>query len=46
MRYDGARLTGLSDAKTVGRRPAFDGPFFTISMLLLLAGVVMVLSAS
>ena len=46
MRYDGARLTGLSDAKTVGRRPAFDGPFFTISMLLLAAGVVMVLSAS
>ena len=46
MRYDGARLTGLSDAKTVGRRPAFDGPFFLLTMLLLCVGVTMVLSAS
>ena len=46
MRYDSARLAGPSDAKSVERRPAFDGPFFTISMLLLAAGVVMVLSAS
>lgn len=46
MRYDGARLTGLSDAGTVKRRPVFDGPFFTVAMLLLAAGVIMVLSAS
>ena len=46
MRYDGARLAGLSSAGTVNRRPAFDGPFFTVSMLLLTVGVIMVLSAS
>ena len=46
MRYDGARLTGLSDAGTVKRRSVFDGPYFTVAMLLLAAGVIMVLSAS
>ncbi len=45
MRYDGARLTGFSDG-SVKRQPTFDGPFFVLSMLLLAAGVIMVLSAS
>ena len=39
MRYDSARLAGLPDAPGSARRPAFDGPFFVLSMLLLLAGV-------
>ena len=46
MRYDGARLAGLPNAPAAVRRPRFDGPFFVLSMLLLLIGVVMVLSAS
>ena len=46
MRYDGARLAGLPNAPATVRRPRFDGPFFVLSMLLLLIGVVMVLSAS
>ena len=46
MRYDGARLTGFSSIGSVNRRPAFDGPFFTVSMLLLVLGVIMVLSSS
>ncbi len=46
MRYDGARLAGLPDAPAGAKRPRFDGPFFVLSMLLLTAGVVMVLSAS
>ena len=46
MRYDGARLAGLPDAPAGERRARFDGPFFVLSMLLLTAGVVMVLSAS
>ena len=46
MRYDGARLAGLPDASAGVSRPRFDGPFFVLSMLLLTAGVVMVLSAS
>ena len=46
MRYDGARLAGLPVAPAAERRPRFDGPFFVLSMLLLTAGVVMVLSAS
>ena len=46
MRYDSARLTGLQDFPDTTRRPHFDGPFFTITVLLLIAGVVMVLSAS
>ena len=46
MRYDGARLAGLPDVKAGERRARFDGPFFVLSMLLLTAGVVMVLSAS
>jgi len=46
MRYDSARLTGLQDVPETTRRPHFDGPFFTLTLLLLVAGVVMVLSAS
>ena len=46
MRYDSARLTGLQDVPETTRRPHFDGPFFTLTLLLLIAGVVMVLSAS
>ena len=46
MRYDSARLAGFPDASGAVRRPHFDGPFFTLMMLLLTAGVVMVLSAS
>ena len=46
MRYDSARLTGLQDTPETTRRPHFDGPFFTLTLLLLVAGVVMVLSAS
>ena len=46
MRYDSARLTGFSNAPEEKRRPRFDGPFFTLTMLLLGTGVVMVLSAS
>lgn len=46
MRYDSARLTGLQDTPGTARRPHFDGPFFTLTLLLLVAGVVMVLSAS
>ena len=45
MRYDSARLAGFSDA-SVKQRPAFDGPFFLLTMLLLCVGVTMVLSAS
>ena len=45
MRYESARLAGLP-ADSARRRPAFDGPFFLLSMLLLAAGVIMVLSAS
>ena len=45
MRYDSARLAGLSDVSG-RRRPAFDGPFFLLTLLLLCAGVIMVLSAS
>ena len=46
MRYDVARLAGPSDAPARRGRASFDGPFFVLSMLLLAAGVVMVLSAS
>ena len=45
MRYDSARLAGLSNVSE-RRRPAFDGPFFLLTLLLLCAGVIMVLSAS
>ncbi len=46
MRYDGTRLAGLSGAETEKGRSSFDGPFFMLSMLLLAAGVIMVLSSS
>ena len=45
MRYDSARLAGLSNVSE-RRRPAFDGPFFLLTLLLLCTGVIMVLSAS
>ena len=45
MRYDSARLAGLP-AVPGRQRPAFDGPFFLLTLLLLCAGVIMVLSAS
>ena len=45
MRYDSARLAGLSNVSE-RRRPGFDGPFFLLTLLLLCAGVIMVLSAS
>ena len=45
MRYDSARLAGLSNVSEP-RRPAFDGPFFLLTLLLLCTGVIMVLSAS
>lgn len=46
MRYDSARLSGFSDVSTVTRRRVFDGPFFVLSMLLLVVGVIMVFSSS
>ena len=46
MRYDGPRLAGLSGSETQKGRSSFDGPFFTLSLLLLAAGVIMVLSSS
>lgn len=46
MRYDSARLAGFSDVSTVTRRRVFDGPFFVLSMLLLVVGVIMVFSSS
>ncbi|MBO5496354.1 MAG: FtsW/RodA/SpoVE family cell cycle protein, partial [Oscillospiraceae bacterium] len=45
MRYDSARLAGPSNVSGL-HRPAFDGPFFLLTLLLLCAGVMMVLSAS
>ena len=46
MRYDSARLADFSDASAVKRHSVFDGPFFTVSMLLLAVGVIMVFSSS
>ena len=46
MRYDSARLADFSDHAENGRRPVFDGPFFILSMLLLVMGIIMVLSSS
>ena len=45
MRYDSARLSGFFAEATEKRRP-FDAGFFTIVMILLGIGVVMVLSSS
>ena len=45
MRYDSARLSDFSfDGKV--RRGSFDAPFFTLALLLLAIGVLMVLSSS
>ena len=45
MRYDSARLSDFSfDGKV--RRKSFDAPFFTLTLLLLAIGVLMVLSSS
>ena len=46
MRYDSVRLADFSDISVEKRRPLFDGPFFTVSMLLLVLGVIMVFSSS
>lgn len=46
MRYDSARLADFSDTPALKRCPVFDGPFFTVSMLLLSVGVIMVFSSS
>ena len=46
MRYDSARLADFSDKAATGRRPLFDGPFFVLTMLLLVTGIIMVLSSS
>ncbi|MBQ2960756.1 MAG: putative lipid II flippase FtsW [Oscillospiraceae bacterium] len=46
MRYDSARLADFSDASAVKQRSVFDGPFFSVSMLLLAIGVIMVFSSS
>ena len=46
MRYDSVRLSGFSDIECSGRRAAFDGPFFLLSVLLLSVGVIMVFSSS
>lgn len=45
MHYDSARLADFSDV-AAKRRLVFDGPFFAVSMLLLLLGVIMVFSSS
>ena len=41
MRYDSARLAGFPDASGAVRRPHFDGPFFTLTVLLLTAGALL-----
>ncbi len=45
MRYDSARLSDFS-AAVKGRRASLDAGFFTMALILLAAGVVMVLSSS
>ena len=45
MRYDSARLSDFSFEEKV-RRGSFDAPFFTLTLLLLAIGVLMVLSSS
>lgn len=46
MRYDSARLTGLSLSDLKNRRAGFDMSFFLLVLLLLAMGVIMVLSSS
>lgn len=46
MRYDSARLTGLSLSDRKNRRAGFDMSFFLLVLLLLAMGVIMVLSSS
>ena len=46
MRYDSARLTGLSLSELKSRRAGFDMSFFLLVLLLLAMGVIMVLSSS
>ena len=46
MRYETARLADFSVLRGEERRKGFDRSFFTLVLLLLLLGVIMVLSAS
>ena len=46
MRYESARLAGLSASAAKVRRASFDTPFFLTVMLLLITGVIMVFSSS
>lgn len=46
MRYESARLAGLSASAAKTRRASFDTPFFLTVMLLLIIGVIMVFSSS
>ena len=46
MRYDSARLAGSFPAEKALRRHGFDSSFFSLVLLLLAIGVLMVLSAS
>ncbi len=46
MRYDSVRLAGFSDISAEKPRAVFDGPFFVLSMILLVLGVIMVFSSS
>jgi len=46
MRYESARLADFSSVKVKSRRGGFDTEFFTLVMLLLAIGLVMVLSSS
>ena len=45
MRYDSARLSDIS-AGTRAKRASLDAGFFTLALILLAMGVVMVLSSS
>ena len=46
VQYDSARLADFSVLNTRGKKAGFDQPFFTLVLILLGFGVVMVLSAS
>ena len=46
MRYDSARLSDFSAGGEAAAEPALTPDFFTMALILLAAGVVMVLSSS